>query len=682
MTDAASPAERIETLRQLVAYHNARYHGDDAPEIPDAEFDLLARELRDLEAAHPALAAADSPSETVGAGPNAAFTPVVHQVPMMSLDNAMSLAELEAWGARVAKGLGSEPITYVAELKIDGVAISVRFEGGRFARAATRGDGRVGEDVTENVRTVADIPEKLAVGTGETVPDVLEVRGEVYLSIASFDEMNEQAERAATPRFVNPRNAAAGSLRQKDPRVTARRALSNWMYQIGELDGGPVLSRHSDSLHYLRRLGFKVNPNLATFDSVAAVGDHCAYWQDHRHDLGYEIDGVVIKVDNVDQRSRLGFTSRAPRWAIAFKFPPEERTTVLREIHVSIGRTGRATPFAVLEPVFVGGSTVGMATLHNQDQVAAKDVRPGDTVIVRKAGDVIPEVVGPVLAARPDGLAVWSFPTTCPCPHGSELVRPDGEADTRCVDATCPFQRDQRIVYFASRGALDIEGLGERTVAQLTSELDVRDPSDLFGLTVEQLTGLEGFGRLSAEKLVDSIAEARSRPLPRVLTSLGVRHLGPSASAALARRFGTLDAIMGAGQGGLASVDGIGSTIAASLAAWFSVDENRAFVERLRDAGVNFGDPNAATAEPSEAQVLAGKAVVVTGTLGSFSREEAAEAITARGGTSPGSVSKKTFAVVAGDSPGASKLEAADTHGVPVLDEAGFERLLATGEVE
>ena len=413
---------------------------------------------------------------------------------------------------------------------------------------------------------------------------------------------------------------------------------------------------------------------MSTLEQVYA---YCEHWVAHRHDLPYEIDGAVAKVDSLAQRELLGFTSRAPRWAIAYKFPPEERTTVLRDIQVSIGRTGRATPFAVLEPVFVGGSTVGMATLHNQDQVALKDVRPGDTVIVRKAGDVIPEVVGPVLSLRPEGSEPWQFPTVCPCELHTPLVRPEGEADTRCVEPGCPFQRDQRIIYFASRGAMDIEGLGERTVFQLSDAGLVRDPADIYSLTVDQLLQLEGFAVMSAEKLVASIAASKDRPLPRLLTALGAKGLGPSASESISRAFGTLDAIAAAGEADLATTDGVGPTIAASIVRWFAQPANREMIEKLRAAGVEFGKVEVSRLP----QVLAGKAVVVTGSLEGFSRDEAEAAIKGRGGKSPGSVSAKTFAVVVGAEPGASKLTKAETLGVPVLDEAGFVHLLATGEL-
>ena len=676
MTDhpVADPATRLVELAELVRYHNHRYHALDDPEISDGDFDALVRELRQLAADHPDVEFDNPLTGEVGGTPNTLFAPVVHAQAMMSLDNAMSRPELEAWGARVARGLPDETVTYVCELKIDGLAMSLRYERGRYRQAATRGDGRVGEDVTANVATIAVVPKRL---TGTAVPDVLEVRGEVYMPVTSFTRLNEQAEAEGTRPFVNPRNAAAGSLRQKDAQVTAHRDLSFWSYQLGQVEGGPDLPTHTASLDWLASLGFPVNPEVRVFTTLDEVLAHCLHWEHHRHDLGYEIDGVVVKLDDVAQRERLGFTSRAPRWAIAYKFPPEERTTLLRDIAVSIGRTGRATPFAVLEPVFVGGSTVGMATLHNEDQVGAKDVRPGDTVIVRKAGDVIPEVVGPVLALRPEGAQPWTFPLDCPA-CGNPLVRPEGEADTRCVNAACPAQRDARVIYFASRGAMDIEGLGERTVAQLTDGGLVGDVADLFALTEEQLLGLEGFATISAQKLVAAIDGARHRPLPRLLTALGIRHLGPAASQALAARFGTLDAVMEAPADDLAAVAGVGGVIAAAIATWFAQPDNRALVDKLRAAGVDFGRPPEPAA-PDEEPVLAGKAVVVSGTLAGFTREEATAAIVARGGTSPGSVSRKTLALVVGESPGAAKVTKAEQLGVPVLDEAAFTHLLDTG---
>ncbi len=672
----------MEELRKQVQYHNARYHGHDDPEISDAEFDELARELRQLEIEHPELVDDSSPTLSVGSAAITTFDPVVHRVPMTSLDNAMDESELRAWGDRVAKGLGDQTVRYVCELKIDGLAISIRYENGVLVQAATRGDGKVGEDVTANVATISSLPKQIA-----SAPEVVEVRGEIFMSIAAFEKLKAEREaenlervsngRSPLPVPVNPRNAGAGSLRQKDPSITAKRDMSLWSYQLGEVIGGPEFSSHHDTLEFLRTLGFPVNPAITIVDSIEAVTQFCNEWKDRRHELPYEIDGVVIKVDDLSQREQLGFTSRAPRWAIAFKFPPEEKHTLLLDIQVSVGRTGRTTPFAVLEPVFVGGSTVGMATLHNRDQVAAKDVRPGDTVVVRKAGDVIPEVVGPVLSKRPKNSEPWVFPTQCPCPVKSTLVKLDDVADTRCVEPNCPFQRDQRIMYFASRGAMDIEGLGDRTVFALSDAGLVADVGDLYSVTVEQLLTLEGFAELSAQNLVASIQASRSRPLPKLLTALGIKNLGPAAAESLASEFGSLEAIAVATAEELSAVDGVGGVIAASITSWFAITENASIIKKLREAGVEFGRVEISTLP----QTLTGKAVVVTGSLSAYSRDGAEEAIKSRGGKSPGSVSAKTFAVVLGESPGASKVTKAEQLGIPVLNEAGFEILLATGEL-
>lgn len=677
----AATKKRVSELHAAIRHHNSLYYGQDSPEISDAEYDEMVRELRLIESEFPSLAEG-SPLAEVGAATVTTFDPVVHAVPMTSLDNAMDQDELMAWGERVVKGLNGAPTEYVCELKIDGLAISIRYENGRMVQAATRGDGRVGEDVTANVATIAALPRTL-----KNAPDVLEVRGEIYMSIDAFERFRAERERENATRMekgraplsvpVNPRNAGAGSLRQKDPAITAQRELSIWCYQLGEVVGGPSFSSHHDTLGYLESLGFPVNPEITRVASIDDVKEFCARWQSDRHTLGYEIDGVVVKVDDLAQREQLGFTSRAPRWAVAFKFPPEEKHTILRDIQVSIGRTGRATPFAVLEPVFVGGSTVSMATLHNRDQVALKDVRPGDTVVVRKAGDVIPEVVGPVLAKRPKKSQPWQFPETCPCPLQSTLVKPDDQADTRCVEPDCPFQRDQKIVYFASRGGMDIEGLGERTVFALSDAGFVADVGDLYSVTVEQLLTLEGFAELSAQNLVTAIRASCDRPLPKLLTALGIKHLGPAAADALASQFGTLDAIMNASADDLSNVDGVGTVIAESITQWFAAPSHRAIIEKLRTAGVQFGKVE----RSDEPQTLVGKAVVVTGTLANYSREAAESAIKKRGGKSPGSVSAKTFAVVVGAEPGASKLTKAEQLGIPVLDEAGFEHLLATGEL-
>jgi DNA ligase (NAD+) len=671
--DPAGPADhaaRAGELRASIAHHNRAYHERDDPEISDAEYDELVRELRAIEEAHPDLVTPDSPTQLVGGAPSGLFAAVRHRVPMMSLDNAFSFDELLAWGKRMERYISGD-VDYACEPKIDGLALSLVFEGGRLVRAATRGNGVVGEDVTENVRTIAAIPARLK----GAVPDVLDVRGEVYMPIAAFDELNRNQAEAGLKVFANPRNSAAGSLRQKDAKITASRDLAFWAYQVGDRTGGPQLDRHSKVLEYLRSLGLPVNPEIRVFDTLPEVHEFCAHWLEHRHDLPYEIDGVVVKVDDLAQRLELGATSKAPRWAIAYKFPPEERSTLLKDIMVSIGRTGRATPFAVLEPVFVGGSTVGLATLHNEDQVRLKDVRPGDTVIVRKAGDVIPEVVGPVLAMRPDKLAEWRFPTHCPSCEGP-LVRRDGESDTYCVNPACPAKHWASISHFTSRGAMDIEGFGERRVEQFLSLGLLHDLADVYRLDYDRIRELEGYGDISVRNLQLAIDESKQRPLANLLVGLGIRHLGPTGSIALARAKGHLDAIVEADEADLAAIEGVGPVIAASVREYFDDPSNRAIIEKLRESGVNFAGPEA----PSVEQTLAGRSIVVTGTLERWSRDAAEDAITARGGKSPGSVSKKTDYVVVGASPGAAKVNKATELKVPVIDEDAFERLLETGK--
>jgi DNA ligase (NAD+) len=679
------PVGRVEWLREEIRRHNRAYYELDAPIISDADYDLLVRELQALEAAHPDLITPDSPTQTVGAAPSGRFAPVRHRIPMMSLDNAMDEAELRAWGDRTARRLAElgfdGTVRYVCELKIDGLAVSLRFERGRFVQAATRGDGRVGEDVTANVATIASVPDRL-----DGAPEVLEVRGEVYMPLAAFEALRRRTERENAeavaagrrpkPIPANPRNAGAGSLRQKDPSVTAGRGLDLWCYQLGEVVGTDPPPTHSAALEWIARLGLPVNPETRCFDSLDEVYAFCAHWVAHRHDLPYEIDGVVVKVDDLAVQAALGSTAKAPRWAIAYKLPPEERTTLLRDIRVSIGRTGKATPFAVLEPVVVGGSTVGLATLHNEDQVRAKDVRPGDTVIVRKAGDVIPEVVGPVLELRPEGLPEWHFPTECPS-CGGPLVRPEGEAQHLCVNPECPQKRLAAIAHFASRGAMDIEGLGEQQVALFLELGLLHDVSDIYRLDLDRIRELRGHGETSVENLRRAIEASKRRPLANLLFGLNIVHLGQAGAELLASAFGSLEAIMDATVEDLAAVDGIGPVIAESVHSFFRDPGNRALVERLVAAGVNTRGPDR-TAVP---QTLAGRSVVVTGTLDRFSREEAEAAIKAHGGRSPGSVSRRTFAVVAGREPGATKLAKAEELQVPVLDEDGFVHLLETGEL-
>ena len=570
-----------------------------------------------------------------------------------------------------------QQVKFVCELKIDGLAMSIRYVDGEMVTAATRGDGRVGEDVTANVRTISVIPQRLA-----DAPSIFEVRGEVYMPRAVFEALNDEAAKTGERELVNPRNAAAGSLRQKDSSVTARRRLSFWAYQIGDREGGPEHSTHDEALAYISELGFPVNPEVTVHSSLDDVVEFCESAVARRHDLDYDVDGVVIKVDDLAQREALGYTSRAPRWAIAFKFPPEERTTTLLDIRVSVGRTGRTTPFAVLDPVFVDGSTVSMATLHNEDQVRIKDVRPGDTVIVRKAGDVIPEVVGPVLSDRPEGTVPWTFPKRCECPLRSEFVRAEGEADTRCVEPQCPFQRDQQIMYWASRGAMDIEGLGERTVVQLTARELVSDVADLYRLSADDVVDLEGFARPSAEKLIAAIDESRRQPAWRVLTGFGIKHLGPTVAQALIAARGSVRGVFTSSEAELSEVDGIGDVIAQSVTRWWELPIHRDLVDRLEAGGVVLDIDDRAVSE-SEAleHTLEGRAVVITGTVPGYTRDEAGAAVAARGGTSPGSVSKKTFALVVGDGAGASKLTKAESLGVPIIDATIFEEFLSTGAI-
>ncbi len=666
---AASDAGRVVELRALIEFHTRRYFVDDAPEIPDADFDALVAELAALESAHPELSVADSPTERVGGAVSELFTPIIHRVPMMSLDKTTSADELVAWGRRMEPYIAGD-VAYVCELKIDGLAMSLLYEHGRLTRAGTRGDGVTGEDVTANIETVAAIPHDLA---GE-VPDVVEVRGEIYMATSAFARLNDRAVASGGRSFVNPRNAAAGSLRQKDPAVTAGRELGFWAYQVGDLHGGPSFTSHHQTLEWIRAAGFPVNPNIRVLDSLDEVHEFCRSWSEHRHELDYEIDGTVIKVDDLAQRRELGSTAKAPRWAIAYKFPPEERTTLLKGIMVSIGRTGKATPFAMLDPVVVGGAKVGLATLHNEDQVRAKDVRPGDLVVVRRAGDVIPEVRGPVLSARPQGLAGWSFPTVCPS-CGEPLVRLAGESDTFCVNVDCPGQQVQRISHFASRGAMDIEHLGERTVYQFAQAGLLHDVADIYSLDFEAVGAFEGWGPTSVANLGQAIDASRSRPLANLLVGLSIRHLGHTGSQVLARALGPLGRIVDASTEEMAAVEGVGPVIAASVRLFFDLERNRLVIDRLRGAGLNFEGPG----DPALPQILAGASVVVTGTFERWSREEAEDAIKARGGKAPGSVSKKTTVVVAGREPGAAKLTRAKALGVPVVDETGLAELIEHG---
>jgi len=692
MAASAKPTKseiaRAASLRDTLNQHNERYFTHDSPDVSDAEYDELKRELIALEAKHPSLIALDSPTAQIGATTLTTFDPVTHRAPMTSLDNAMDIDELRAWGERAAKGLNNaQPMQLICELKIDGLAMSIRYENGILVQAATRGDGKVGEDVTENIKTISVIPKQLTAPKGTSIPQVLEVRGEVYMPINAFQQFKADKERENEQRIkqgkkpeavpANPRNAGAGSLRQKDPSVTKSRNLAFFAYQLGETQGMPALTSHHDTLNYLKQLGFPINPEHKLVNTLEQAEAFCANAEANRHNLDYEIDGAVVKLDDLAQREQLGFTSRAPRWAIAVKFAPEERNTILNDIQVSIGRTGRATPFAVLQPVVVAGSTVGMATLHNREQVQLKDVRPGDTVVVRKAGDVIPEVVGPVLDKRPKNSKPWKFPETCPCDLKSTLVQIEGESDTRCVEPSCPFQRDQRIIHFASRGGMDIEGLGEKTVFALSDLQLIQDVGDLYSLTQEQLLQIEGFGELSATNLLQALEKSKSKPLPKLLTALGIKHLGPAASESLAKTFGNLDNIVTATEDQLSTIDGVGPSIAQSIINWCNQKQNKAIITKLKKAGVDFGNVQVSQL----AQTLLGKAIVVTGSVEGFTREEAEAAIKDRGGKSPGSVSAKTYCVVVGSEPGASKVTKANELKIPIIDAARFQQLLDSGTI-
>jgi DNA ligase (NAD+) len=657
------PAARAEQLRQLLDHHGHLYYVLDRPEISDFEYDRLFRALQEVEAEHPELRRADSPTQRVGGAPVDAFSKVKHRRPMLSLGNAFDEEEMRAWHRRVVNGVG-EHVQYVTELKIDGLAMSFTYERGGFKIGATRGDGSTGEDVTSNVRTIRSVPLKLRTGV-EGIPDLIEVRGEVYMPSSSFVQVNAALEEAGKPTYANPRNTAAGSLRQLDPRVTAERGLSTFIYAM---DPAGTARSQSLVLERLRELGFRVNPHYEVHDGIEGVLEYLARWRDKRHELDYGTDGVVVKVNDHWQQEELGFVSREPRWAIAYKFPPEQAETLLREIMVNTGRTGAVTPFAVLEPVFVAGSTLSLATLHNEDEVARKDVRIGDTVVVHKAGDVIPEVIGPVLEKRPTGAVPWQMPKQCPrC--GTALVRREGEAVTRCPNITCPSRTLEATFHFVSRGALNIDGLGYQTIRQMLDRGVVRTPADIFRLTLEQVLDLDGFAVRSAEKLLQNIDRAKDTTLPRLLIGLGIPHVGETAAGVLAREFGTIEAIEAAGVDRLNAVDGIGPVMAEAIAAYFQDPLAQALVHDLLDQGVRPAPP-----APPRQGPLAGTSFVITGTL-SEPRSHFEQLITEQGGELVDSVTRKTTYVAVGDSPG-SKLAKAQKLGIEVIDEARLRQLL------
>jgi len=680
--EAAPPRarERHAELSQLVEEHRWRYYMAQAT-ISDAEFDAMMRELEGLEEQYPELRTPDSPTQKVGAAISTLFTPVEHASRMESLDNAFSAEEMAAWAKRLEREATHQQLVdsgFLCELKVDGLALNLVYENGRLSRGATRGDGRTGEDVTPNVRTIGNVPDELA---GDDVPDYLEVRGEVFFAVEDFTELNAQLVEAGKAPFSNPRNAAAGSLRQKDPRVSAQRPLRFVVHGVGRTDGYRV-TRLSAAYEQLKAWGLPVSDLAKRVATLDEVDEYIAYYGEHRHSVVHEIDGVVVKVDDVAVQNVLGSTSRAPRWAIAFKYPPEEVNTKLLDIKVNVGRTGRVTPYGVMEPVRVAGSTVEFATLHNAQEVVRKGVLIGDTVVLRKAGDVIPEILGPVVDLRDGTERAFEMPTKCPA-CGTEL-RPEkeGDADIRCPNArSCPAQLRERLFHLAGRSAFDIEVLGFQAANALIDDKLITDEGDLFGLTEDDLIRSPFFStkagglKANAARLLANLEQAKSKPLTRVLVALSIRHVGPTAAQALAAAYDDLDGIQAASAEELASVEGVGPTIAAAIVDWFSVDWHRDIVDKWRAAGVEMRQERT---EPDVPQTLAGLSFVVTGTIEGFTRDEATAAIQSRGGKVASSVSKKTSFVVVGESPG-SKYDKAVTLGVPILDADGFRVLLEDG---
>ncbi len=709
----AQAAARAAELRHLLDYHAYRYYALDAPEITDAAFDKLLVELQQIEAAHPELVTPDSYTQRVGGYVSEQFTPVTHMARMYSMDDAMNLEELDEWLARTEEALGAGRVAYTCELKIDGLGVAITYQNGAFVRAATRGDGTTGEDVSLNVRTIKDVPMHLSeaalahMGADRGTP--IEVRGEVYMPKGSFARLNAEADAEGREPFANPRNAAAGSLRQKDPKVTATRSLATFIYSIADTAPLHVDSQHA-FLDWLREAGFSVNASVARCTSPAEVHAFCADALAHRGELDYDIDGVVVKVDGFDQQADLGFTARAPRWAIAFKFPPEEKTTVLREIRIQVGRTGVLTPVAEFDPVTVAGSTIARATLHNLDEIRRKDVRVGDIIIVHKAGDVIPEVVGPVLDKRPADAVEWDMPEACPA-CGSPVVHEGDEVAYRCVSLDCPAQLKERLIHWVSRGCMDVDGLGDELIDKMIEAGLLRDVADFYMLDADAIAALDTgrtyakddkkkgvaagdpikVGHTIAGKVMDELVRSKAQPLSRVLFALGIRHVGKSVAEVLAQRFLNIDALEAASEEDIAACEGVGPKIAASVREFLSVPENLEVLQRLREAGLaleeNLGAAVAQAAQETgvdadlaAGQPLDGLTFVLTGTLVNRTRDEAGAALKLLGAKVSGSVSKKTSYLVAGPKAG-SKLTKAESLGVPVLDEEALERILATGEV-
>jgi len=670
---ANSPAARAEELRREINRHNYLYYVLDQPEVSDAEYDRLMRELQEIEAAHPNVITPDSPTQRVGARPAEQFGAVEHRTPMLSLGNAFGTDELTAFDRRVKRMLGlpeTEPIEYVAELKVDGLAVSLTYEDGILTVGATRGDGFRGEDITQNLRTIKTIPLRLL--ARDEAPPLLEVRGEVFLSHEEFQRINAEREAAGEPLFANPRNAAAGSVRQLDSRITAGRNLDMIAHGLGFAEGRDFAT-HWERLEFLRACGFKVSPGAQVCTSIEDVVTYCDHWGERKRDLPYQIDGVVVKVNRIDFEGRLGYVSRSPRWAVAYKYPPEEETTVVRDIIVSVGRTGAMTPVAIMDPVEVSGSTVSRAVLHNEDEVRRKDVRVGDTVIIRKAGEVIPEVVAVVTSKRTGKEKPFVMPRRCPV-CGSEAERLPGEAVTRCTGIACPAQIKQRIYHFASRGGMDIEGVGEVLVDQVVERGLVKDPADIYFVTSEQLLSLERMGEKSASNLLQAIEGSKRRPLDRLLNGLGIPHVGQHVADVLAAAYASLEEIQRASAEELSQIEGIGPVIAEAIAVFFRQEQTKTLMEKLRGAGV-VPAPRARRAAKVTEGPLAGKAFVFTGELSGYTREEAEDLVRSLGGRAASSVSKKTDYVVAGESPG-SKLAKAQQLGVTILDEPAFRKLI------
>ena len=664
MAESVDVRGRIEDLREQIRYHNRLYYVEDAPEISDAEYDALYKELEDLEAAHPELVTPDSPTQRVGGEPLEGFEEVRHAIPMLSLANARKTEELREWHARVRRLLGpDEEPRYVTELKIDGLAVSLRYENGRFVQGATRGNGVVGEDVTQNLRTVRAIPEKL----WDEPPGVLEPRGEAYMTLEHFEELNRRQEAEGKPPFANPRNAAAGSIRQLDPRITATRPLTIFLYGVGE--GGELYESHSAMLDALKRYGLRANPHTV-HNSIESVIEECERRATQRETLSHQIDGVVVKVDSREQQRALGTVAKAPRWAIAYKFEPLAGRTRLNDVVIRVGRTGALTPQALLEPVNIGGVVISRATLHNEDYIKEKGILIGDAVVVERAGDVIPQVVRPLPEERDGDEYVFEMPKVCPV-CGEPVSRPEGEAVTRCVNARCPAQALEHIIHWASKGAMEIEGLGEKVATRFFDLGLIKDVADIYRLKAEQIVPLEGFGEKSAQNLIGAIERSKQRPSSRVLYALGIRHVGSVTAELIAERFSGEDLLHGVSVDQLTEINGVGAVVARAVAEYFDLEDNRHLVERLTEAGLNFEREKTG---PSEGP-LAGKKVVITGIL-SKPRGHFVERLEAAGGTFTSSVSKNTDYVLAGEEAG-SKLDRARTLGVPVIDEAGFEELLS-----